>query len=409
MKKNDETPEIRFKEFTQAWEHYNLEEMVTRYKDLVPTPQNGYWKLSVRSHAKGTYLSYVEAGKQITEANLSKVIADALIFNIVFAWEHAVAITKEEDSKALVSHRFPQFLFHEGFDPKYFEYAITDLKFKEHLGLSSPSGAGRNKTLNMNEALKYRFTVPSFEEQKKIGCFLGKLDDLIMLHEQKLDKLKKMKKSCLLKMFPQCGATVPEVRFSEFEGEWKKGKLSEYLTISNEKNKNEIFGKEDVLSVSGDYGVVNQIEFQGRSFAGASVANYGVVEQGDIVYTKSPLKMNPYGIIKCNCGKTGIVSVLYGVYKPNENVDPYFVQTYFDLDSRLNEYLRPLINKGAKNTILVSDEDALQGKVWFAPTVEEQKKIGDFFRELDNSITKYEQEIKLLNKIKKGCIQKMFV
>lgn len=67
MKKNDETPEIRFKEFTQAWEHYNLEEMVTRYKDLVPTPQNGYWKLSVRSHAKGTYLSYVEAGKQITE------------------------------------------------------------------------------------------------------------------------------------------------------------------------------------------------------------------------------------------------------------------------------------------------------------------------------------------------------
>lgn len=73
------------------------------------------------------------------------------------------------------------------------------------------------------------------------------------------------------------------------------------------------------------------------------------------------------------------------------------------------EYLRPLINKGAKNTILVSDEDALQGKVWFAPTVEEQKKIGDFFRELDNSITKYEQEINLLNKIKKGCIQKMFV
>ena len=82
------------------------------------------------------------------------------------------------------------------------------------------------------------------------------------------------------------------------------------------------------------------------------------------------------------------------------------MQTYFDLDSRLNEYLRPLINKGAKNTILVSDEDALQGKVWFAPTVEEQKKIGDFFRELDNSITKYEQEINLLNKIKKGCIQK---
>lgn len=98
--------------------------------------------------------------------------------------------------------------------------------------------------------------------------------------------------------------------------------------------------------------------------------------------------------------------MLYGGYKPNENVDPYFVQTYFDLDSRLNEYLRPLINKGAKNTIFVSDEDALQGKVWFAPTVEEQKKIGNFFRELDNSITKYEQEINLLNKLKKDVFKR---
>ena len=74
---------------------------------------------------------------------------------------------------------------------------------------------------------------------------------------------------------------------------------------------NSNFGKEDVLSVSGDYGIVNQIEFQGRSFAGVSVAPYGVVGTGDVVYTKSPLKSNPYGIIKTNKGKPGIVSTLY--------------------------------------------------------------------------------------------------
>ena len=74
---------------------------------------------------------------------------------------------------------------------------------------------------------------------------------------------------------------------------WEQRKLEEYLKVSGQKNFEGIYTKEDVLSVSGDFGIVNQIEFQGRSFAGASVANYGVVETGDIVYTKSPLKSNP--------------------------------------------------------------------------------------------------------------------
>lgn len=97
------------------------------------------------------------------------------------------------------------------------------------------------------------------------------------------------------------------------------------------------------MSVSGEVGVVNQIEFQGRSFAGASVSNYGVVETGDVVYTKSPLRANPYGIIKANKGKSGIVSTLYAVYKTIQgtaNAD--FIECYFDLDDRLNtETSRP--------------------------------------------------------------------
>ena len=85
---------------------------------------------------------------------------------------------------------------------------------------------------------------------------------------------------------------------------WEQRKLSDYLDVSSEKNTADTYDKGDVLSVSGDYGIVNQIEFQGRSFAGVSVSNYGVVRTGDIVYTKSPLNANPYGIIKTNKGKT---------------------------------------------------------------------------------------------------------
>ena len=183
--------------------------------------------------------------------------------------------------------------------------------------------------------------------------------------------------------------------------------MVDYLEVSSEKNRDNRFTKEDVLSVSGEYGIVNQIEFQGRSFAGASVSNYGVVENGDVVYTKSPLKSNPYGIIKTNKGIPGIVSTLYAVYKPKEITDSKFVQIYFELDSRMNSYMRPLVNKGAKNDMKVSAENALKGMVSF-PKKDEQEMISLYFSTLDNLITLHQQKITLLTKLKKTMLEKMF-
>ena len=202
-------------------------------------------------------------------------------------------------------------------------------------------------------------------------------------------------------------SNIPKIRFPGFTDDWEQRKLNEYLVVSKEKNKNEVYGKEDVLSVSGDYGIVNQIEFQGRSFAGVSVAPYGVVETGDVVYTKSPLKSNPYGIIKTNKGKPGIVSTLYAVYKPLDNVFPEFVQIYFEQDARMNNYMHPLVNKGAKNDMKVSDENALKGEVCF-PCRDEQIKISEFFTKLDNLITLHQRKCDSIKKIKKCMLQKMF-
>lgn len=179
---------------------------------------------------------------------------------------------------------------------------------------------------------------------------------------------------------------VPEIRFAGFEGEWDNLPLSEYLTTSKAKNRDNRFGKEDVLSVSREYGVINQIAYQGRSFAGASVAGYGVVETNDIVYTKSPLRDQPYGIIKTNKDVPGIVSALYAIYHPNENVEPDFIQTFFDKDKRLNDYLRPIVHKGAKNTLNIGDDEALHGIVRF-PIIDEQIKITESFRNIDDLIS----------------------
>ena len=183
--------------------------------------------------------------------------------------------------------------------------------------------------------------------------------------------------------------------------------MNEYLNVSTAKNKDNHYGKEDVLSVSGDYGIVNQIEFQGRSFAGASVANYGVVKTGDVVYTKSPLSTNPYGIIKANKGKSGIVSTLYAVYKPCKNVNSEFVQVYFELNSRMNNYMQPLVNKGAKNDMKVTAENALKGGVYF-PKLKEQDAIVEYFRTLDHCITLHQRKCEETKKLKKYMLQKMF-
>ena len=249
----------------------------------------------------------------------------------------------------------------------------------------------------------------SLAEQQSLGSFFSSFDRLLSDHHRRLENLRRVKKSMLQKMFPQQGQTVPEIRFKGFSGEWEKAKLSTFLEVSEEKNSDNFYGIEDVLSVSGDYGVVNQIEFQGRSFAGASVAGYGVAETGDVIYTKSPLKSNPYGIIKTNKGKPGIVSVLYGVYHPIKGrTDSSFVQTYFESDARLNNYLRVLINKGSKNTLLISDEDALRGEVCF-PSYEEQQRLSSFFTSLDNLINDEVNYIDQLTRVKSTLLQKMFV
>ena len=298
------------------------------------------------------------------------------------------------------------------------KYKSTDPYFLSNAIQSSHVQKGlANRTLktaipmkiNKDEIGKVSIMLPlSATEQRQIGSYFHSLDNLITLHQRKLDKLINVKKSMLEKMFPKQGSTVPEIRFNGFTQAWEQRKLEDYITVSAEKNTGNIYGRSDVLSVSGDYGIVNQIEFQGRSFAGASVSNYGVVQTGDIVYTKSPLNSNPYGIIKTNKGKTGIVSTLYAVYHPKENVFSDFIQLYFEQYARMNNYMHPLVNKGAKNDMKVSAENALKGPVCF-PLCAEQESISAFFSVLDNLITLHQRKLEKLKNIKKSMLEKMFV
>ena len=200
----------------------------------------------------------------------------------------------------------------------------------------------------------------------------------------------------------------PKIRFIGYNAEWKECILEDCLEICIELNSKNLYDKNDVLSVSDEFGVVNQIKHLGRSYAGKSVAGYKVLKPHQIVYTKSPLRNKPFGIIKENTFQTGIVSVLYAVYNVKDYIYPNFIQRYFDPNSRINRYLLPLVNKGAKNTMNISDETALKGKICIPISTAEQTEICKYLGRIDTLISASTSRLASLKQIKAASLQAMF-
>ena len=202
---------------------------------------------------------------------------------------------------------------------------------------------------------------------------------------------------------------TPKLRFPEFrkEGAWDRKKLSDLLVERKQRNRDLKFGPNEVLSVSGEYGCVNQIELLGRSYAGVSVKDYHVVALGDLVYTKSPLKKNPFGIIKENKSKPGIVSTLYAVYRTTDVGHPAYLDHYFSGDYNLNSYLQPIVRKGAKNDMKVNNLAVLGGDI-YAATANEQRKIADCLTSLDEVIAAQGRKVEALKTHKRGLMQQLF-
>lgn len=284
---------------------------------------------------------------------------------------------------------------------------VNSAAFMQVANISSGSKMPR---ADWNLVSSSRFCIPpTLSEQRRISQFFTLLDETIRLEGERLASLKQVKAASLQSFFPQEGEKEPRVRFKGFSGEWKKVKLSECLEISTERNLDNFYGKNDVLSVSEELGVRNQIELLGRSYAGQSVTNYNVLRTNQIVYTKSPLKAKPYGIVKVNKGETGIVSVLYAVYNVKEGISPDYIHWYFTPNFRLNNYLHPLVNKGAKNTMNISDEDALKGEIMIPSTLAEQRALSAYFTNIDEQIRLVSEKIEKMKKVKGACLEGMMV
>ena len=399
-------PKIRFKGFEGEWKTSAIGDFTTSFSGGTPTAGasefyggNIPFIRSGEIHDSKTELFLTEAGLNNSSAKV--VEKGTLLYALYGATSGEVGISK---IRGAINQAILAIYPNKTVDKRFLANYLQSHKQKI-VGELLQGGQG-----NLSGALVKSISVnyPNNREQQAISDYVDSLDSQISASTSRLASLKQMKAASLQAMFPQEGETVPKIRFKGFEGEWKKVKLNECLEISKERNINGEYGINEVLSVSDEEGVMNQIKLLGRSFAGKSVTNYKVLRTNQVVYTKSPLKAKPYGIIKVNKGDTGIVSVLYAVYDVKVNTNPDYIHYYFDPTFRINSYLLPLINKGAKNTMNISDEVSLQGYISL-PSLAEQQAIASYFTSLDRQISLQSQRLEKLKQIKSACLDKMFV
>ncbi|MED1204213.1 restriction endonuclease subunit S [Heyndrickxia acidicola] len=406
--KNKHTPEIRFSGFTTGWEQRKLNELVTPVVREVPKPDRPYERISVRSHAKGTFHQKVDDPKTVSMDKLYVVKENDLLVNITFAWEHAIAVASKKDDGLLVSHRFPTYIIDKS-DINFIRYSVSQEKFRKKMELISPGGAGRNRVLNKKDFVNLKIDAPTqIEEQAKIGKFFKKLDDIIDLHQHELTTLKQAKQGFLRKMFPKGLELVPEVRFSGFSGDWEYRKLgnhAEILTGGTPKTQmQEYWEPKEIPWMSS--GEVNKKRL--------SSTDNMISKLGFEKSSARWVKKNSVLIALAGQGKTrGTVAINQIPLTTNQSIaaivpkgELHYEFIFQSLEKRYNE-LRLISSgdgtRGGLNKQLVSDVEII------SPSIEEQIKIGNFFKQFDNMIEIHQRELEVLKKAKEAFLQKMFV
>ncbi|TWH77162.1 type I restriction enzyme S subunit [Azomonas agilis] len=200
-------PKLRFPEFREAseWKKQRISSLLVRaVRPLSVKIEETYREIGIRSHGKGIFHKEPVLGKSLGDKRVFHVEESAFVLNIVFAWEQAVAVTSVAEKGMIASHRFPMYKPREHkSDVEFIKYFFLTCKGRELLGIASPGGAGRNKTLGQKEFEKLEFLSPEkVEEQTTIACCLSSIDDLIAVQTQKLDVLKTHKKGLLQQLFP---------------------------------------------------------------------------------------------------------------------------------------------------------------------------------------------------------------
>lgn len=373
---NNTQPEIRFPGFTEDWEQRKLGDFIDvksgkDYKHLnsgsIPVYGTGGYMLSV-----DRALSDIDAIGIGRKGTIDKPYLLKAPFWTVDTLFYAVP-------KQNIDLQFSLSIFKK----------INWKKFDESTGVPSLS----KTVINSVGA-----SVPSYEEQQKIGSFFKQLDETIALHQRKLDLLKETKKGFLQKMFPKNGAKVPEIRFPGFTKDWEERKLGDVFSERSERS-----SEGELISVTINSGVIKASELDRKDNSSDNKSNYKKVEVGDIAYNSMRMWQGASGYSSYE----GILSPAYTVIIPKEGTDSKFFAYDFKRYDMIQTFKRN--SQGLTSDTWNLKFPTLKLVKIMVPSIEEQKQIAAFFERLDNTIALHQRKLDLLKETKKGFLQKMFV
>lgn len=349
MEKEKYIPELRFPEFGGEWMMTKLGNVMTEgrlggnYKnseDEVGLPLIKMGNLG-RGSINLDKVHYIPLNQEYNEEDILK--EGDLLFNTRNTLELVgkVSIWRKELPTALYNSNIMKMVFNSKFESSNRFLNIlfnTKKSIKQLRGFAT--GTTSVAAIYGRDLAAFRIRFPSLPEQQKISSFFTAIDKKISQLKQKKTLLEQYKKGVMQKIFSQ------EIRFRDDNGQefsrWEKKRLGEVLYEHQDKNVNDEFS--EVFSVAKEKGVINQVEHLGRSYAAKTISHYKLIHSHDIVYTKSPTSDFPYGIIKQNMtGRTGVVSPLYGVFKPETEALGFILHNYFLSWINTYNYLKPLV------------------------------------------------------------------
>lgn len=404
MQDNEKKPALRFKGFTDPWEQRKVGTLIEDYTEKTVT-QNQYPVLT-SSQQQGIVLQedYFADRQVTTDNNVGYYVLPKGYFTYRSRSDTDVFVFNRNNivDKGIISYYYPVFA------PKSCDsnFLLRRLNhgIKKQLSMAA-EGTGQ-KVLAHAKFKNMVVDVPSQSEQEKIGTILEELDTLITLHQRKYERLVNIKKSMLDKMFPQNGASVPEIRFKGFTDPWEQRKLGE---IAKEVVRNDPASDAPIMMITAGNGFIEQSDRYAFNNAGESLKKYILLECGELAYNHGASKLRPYGscfaLTTVEKARIPFVYHCFSVEKSN----PEFLSIELN-GANVENQLRKIVSSGARMDGLLNIAYSEYTEVTVQlPKKEEQDWIAKFFKHLDTLITLHQRKLEKLQNIKKSCLEKMFV
>ncbi|NQN71527.1 restriction endonuclease subunit S [Streptococcus suis] len=408
-KEKSTVPRLRFPGFTDAWKQRKLGEVLKERNESrspsadVPlvsfTVENGVTPKTERYNRE---FLVRDEDKKYKFTQLDDIVYNPA--NLKFG-----AIARNKYGAAVFSPIYVTYGVLSEAHPLFVELIVTSTNFIQRALRYQEGTVYERMAVKSFDLLRSEILLPALPEQEAIGNFFSDLDQLITLHQRKLDDVKELKKALLQKMFPKGnGNDFPELRFPEFTDAWKQRKLGEVSKRVTRRNKELISSLP--LTISAQHGLVDQEEFFNKQVASKDVSSYYLIKKGEFAYNKSYSNGYPWGAIKrLDRYEMGVLSTLYIVFKPTSLICSDYLVSYYDTVNWYKE-VSMIAAEGARNHGLlnIAPNDFFKTRL-FLPTLPEQEVIGNFFSDLDQLITLHQRQLDHLKLLKKALLQQMFI